>query len=134
MTLTKSWLSAVAGDTTLLVISGDQVTDGPVLALARRRRRRPRGGNGIRWLAMDLAETLGVSNVGNYTASLACTANGSPLTVTGNTITMPNEAVTCTFTTTGVTNAVGDQGEIAGITDPGLFNLLVNGTVVAECR
>ena len=80
---------------------------------------------------VNLAETLGVSNVGSYTASLACTAGGSPLTVTGNTITMPNAAVTCTFTNTGVTNAVTVIKDLAGFNDPGLFNLLVNGTVVA---
>ena len=80
---------------------------------------------------MNLAEALGGGNVGSYTPSLACTANGSPLPVTGNTITMPNAAVTCTFTNTGVTNAVTVVKELVGFEDPGLFNLLVNGIPVA---
>ena len=44
---------------------------------------------------------------------------------------MPNAAVTCTFTDTGVTNAVTVVKELVGFGDLGLFNLLVDGNVVA---
>ncbi len=81
---------------------------------------------------VNVAEVLGLVNVGSYTASLACAANGSPLTVTNNLFTMPNAAVTCTFTNTGVTNAVTVVKELVGVEDPGLFNLLVNGNAVAS--
>ena len=47
---------------------------------------------------MILFEILGLGNVGSYTASLACAANGNPVTVTNGSITMPNAPVTCTFT------------------------------------
>ena len=132
VTLTKSWVSAVAGDTTSLDISGDQVTNAPVLGTSTApSTTTPAVATASVGSTVNLAEMLGAGNVGSYTASLACTANGSPLTVTGNTITMPNAAVTCTFTNTGVTNAVTVVKELVGFNDPGLFNLLVNGTVVA---
>ena len=132
VTLTKSWVNSTAGDTTTLVISGDQVTNGPVLGNSTAPSTTT---NAVATASVgstvNLAEILGLGNFGSYTASLACTANGSPLTVTGNTITMPNAAVTCTFTNTGVTNAVTVVKELVGFEDPGLFNLLVNGIVVA---
>ena len=81
VTLTKSWVNSTAGDTTTLVISGDQVTNtGPVLGNSTAPTGDDqRGGNGIRWLEVNLAEMLGPGNFGSYTASLACKANGSPL-------------------------------------------------------
>ena len=100
MTLTKSWVNGTAGDTTTLTISGAQVSGavgGSSTAPATTTNATATASVGS---TVNLAETLGGGNVGSYTASLACTANGSPLTVTNNTITMPNAAVTCTFTNT----------------------------------
>jgi hypothetical protein len=136
LTLTKSWVNSTPGDTTTLVIGlgegGDQVTNGPVFGNSTAPSTTT---NAVATVSVgstvNLSEILGLGNFGSYTASLACAANGSPLTVTNNTITMPNAAVTCTFTNTGVTNAVTVVKELVGFGDLGLFNLLVNGDVVA---
>jgi uncharacterized repeat protein (TIGR01451 family) len=55
---------------------------------------------------VNLAELLGVGNTGNYGTTLACTSNGSPVTVTNNTIVAPAAPVTCTFTNTGLSAGV----------------------------
>ena len=105
VTLTKSWVNSVAGDTATLTISGAQVSGavgGSSTAPSTTTNATATASLGS---TVNLAETLGGGNVGSYTASLACTANGSPLTVTNNTITMPNAAVTCTFTNTAATAA-----------------------------
>ena len=94
MTLTKSWVNGSAGDTATLTISGAQVSGavgGSSTAPSTTTNATATASVGS---TVNLAETLGGGNVGSYTASLACTANGSPLTVTNNTITMPNAAVT----------------------------------------
>ena len=114
VTLTKSWVNSSAGDTATLTISGAQVTDavdGSSTAPSTTTNATATASVGS---TVNLAETLGGGNVGVYTASLACTANGSPLTVTNNTITMPNAAVTCTFTNTaGEVPPTG--GQIGGL-------------------
>ena len=132
VTLTKNWVSAVPGDTTTLTIFGDQVTSsvgGNSTAPSTTTNATATASVGS---IVTVDETLGGTNLGTYTSSVACTANGSPLTVTSNTITMPDAEVVCTFTNTGVPDAaVTVVKELAGFNDPGLFNLLIDGIVVA---
>jgi ribosomal protein L13 len=108
VTLTKSWASAVTGDTTTLTISGDQVSgatggDSTAPSTTTAATATAVGGSTV-----NLAEGLGGGNKGSYTPTLACTSNGAPVTVTNNSITMPAPAaaVTCTFTNTGTTAGV----------------------------
>ena len=134
VTLSKIWVGAVAGDTTTLSITGDQVSggNGGIGNSTAPNTTTAATANAVTGTTVSLAETLGVGNVGTYTSSVECTANGSPISVTSNTITMPNAAVICTFTNTAVTNAVTVVKQLVGFNDPGLFNLLVNGTAVAS--
>ncbi len=102
VTLTKSWANAVTGDTTTLVIFGDQVSsavDGTSTAPSTTTDATATASVGS---TVNLSETLGGGNVGVYTASFACTANGNPVPVTQivGSFTMPNAPVTCTVTNT----------------------------------
>jgi hypothetical protein len=106
VTLTKSWVNAVDGDTTTLTISGAQVTNAS-------------GGNStapstttnataiaVSGSVVDLAEAVGGGNVGTYTTTLSCVSDGQSVPVTNGTIAAPRDGVTCTFTNTSTLTPV----------------------------
>jgi hypothetical protein len=86
---------------------------------------------------VTLNETAGTAtDLANYTTSISCaTSADAPVAVTGTgpwTITMPSVPVgiTCELTNTRKGRSVRLEKDIAPSTDPGLFNLSVNGQTV----
>jgi hypothetical protein len=106
ITLTKAWSNAVIGDTTTLAISGAQVSGAVGGNSTAPSTTTPATATAVSGSTVTLAETLGASNGGVYTASLACVSNGNPVPVTNNTIVAPTTPTTCTFTNTGAAGGV----------------------------
>ena len=98
LTLTKIWVSPVTGDTVTFAISGTQVSGAVGGNSTAPSTTNNATATAVVGSTVNLAETLGAGNLGVYFPSLACVANGNSLTVTNNSITMPNAPVTCTWT------------------------------------
>ena len=79
---------------------------------------------------LNLSETLGGSNTGQYTATLSCD-NGVTVAGTGD-FTVPTTATICTITNTRKTRTVTLSKSLSPTTDAGKFNLVVNGSTVAS--
>ncbi len=130
VTLEKKWVNSKSGDKADLKIQGgtggdktgtstaptDSAIDTQVASGAQ----------------VTVSEVLPGANAGTYTSELVCKAGADPVTVTNGAFTMPNKAVTCTYTNTRTKNKVslekvwaggkaGDKAElkiVGGITDP----------------
>jgi hypothetical protein len=82
---------------------------------------------------VTVSETQGTgTSLANYTSSLSCTGVTASLGPTSGTFTMPDADVSCTFTNTRKTSSVTIQKSLSPTDDPGRFDLLVNGVVVAN--
>ena len=135
VTLEKTWVNGVLNDTAALSIAGGtQITPN---------RTSTSNGDAGSWTdpatvsrsvlpgaQVTVAELLGGSNTGSYNSSLSCTGGVTP--DKDGVFTMPNTAVTCTYTNTRTSNdvvlqkewvnsAVGDTADlkiIGGLEDP----------------
>jgi uncharacterized repeat protein (TIGR01451 family)/fimbrial isopeptide formation D2 family protein len=120
VTLIKSWVNSIAGDTTALSINGgtpvtSTSTGGTVVDLVNTATTTVSQGSTV-----SLAEALGANNKGIYGSTLQCQG----ATVSGNSFTMPATDVTCTYTNAAVQKTVtlqktwvnGIQGDTTSLT------------------
>ena len=103
VSLQKNWVDGVKGDTAKLTITGGtgatktSTSNGDTGSWTDTGKQATSTvGKGT---TVTVGEQLGASNLGVYgTPTLACTADGQPFAVTGDSFEMPNKVVVCTYT------------------------------------
>src|SRR5262249_57977172 len=87
VTLTKTWVNAIAGDTTTLTISGTQVTNAVGGNSTAPSTTNNATATAVVGSTVNLAETLGGGSAGAHTPALTCLSGGNPVTLTTATTT-----------------------------------------------
>lgn len=132
--LVKTWVNALAGETATVTSTG--FTNEATTGLSTSTGNNSTSGTAVTVYAGDsgtLSEVL--SNAGNYTATLACTGNATPLSGNTLTVTAGDTAIVCTQTNTrqqatlvlSKTWVDGLPGDTATVTSTGFENTASSG-------
>lgn len=103
LTLSKTWVSGVSGNTATVTSSG--FTNNATSGLSTSSENNTDTGTAATVYAGEtgtISETFGTGTSASYTASLACSGNTTPLTGSSLTINAADTAILCTLTNAGV--------------------------------
>lgn len=132
LTIVKDWNAAIVGDAVALSATGSDTTPISFGSTAGAADETDTSGTFTVYAGetIDFAEVFTTGDAAAYATSFDCTGNASPEVGQTVTVSPADTAITCTFVNTRRSIDVIVAKDLVPSTDPGRFDLAVNGSVV----